>query len=152
MTNMNIMKSPAYHFYRPSPPVGCWNRLRKRSGLAWARLFQTNNHLILEVEDNGLGFVAPKRWMDLTEGKHYGLVGSAERAAALGGALRIHSKPGEGTLVQVSVPVLGGSGASIPWPTSPRRSRSFDRPLDRCGASRQPGCLRCTSMVYRQDP
>ncbi len=72
------------------------------------RLFQTNNHLILEVEDNGLGFVVPKRWMDLTEGKHYGLVGSAERAAALGGALRIHSKPGEGTLVQVSVPVLEG--------------------------------------------
>jgi nitrate/nitrite-specific signal transduction histidine kinase len=35
---------------------------------------------------------------------HFGLVGSAERAAALGGHLNIESQPGQGAAVRVVIP------------------------------------------------
>jgi signal transduction histidine kinase/FixJ family two-component response regulator len=59
----------------------------------------------LEVEDNGGGFTVPRRWIELARKGHLGIVGAKERAEAVGGKLNIISSPGEGTLIQVDVPL-----------------------------------------------
>lgn len=58
----------------------------------------------LEVEDNGVGFELPERWVDLVRHEHFGLVGIAERVESVQGKLEILSTPDHGTSVQVSVP------------------------------------------------
>jgi signal transduction histidine kinase len=65
------------------------------------RLTEANGDLGFEVEDDGLGF-------DTAESSYgTGLRGMADRLAALGGALRVTSVPGEGTVVEGSVPING---------------------------------------------
>jgi signal transduction histidine kinase len=59
----------------------------------------------LEIRDNGIGFEIPKDWLELARNKHLGLVGMRERAEAVGGRLEIRSQKGQGTQVQVCVPV-----------------------------------------------
>ncbi|MGE5224733.1 MAG: PAS domain S-box protein, partial [Omnitrophica WOR_2 bacterium] len=68
------------------------------------RFMLDEQKVTLEVQDNGCGFKVPKKWVELVRGGHMGLVGTAERAEALGGQLRIESNPGSGTLIQVTVP------------------------------------------------
>jgi signal transduction histidine kinase len=58
----------------------------------------------LEIRDNGQGFELPARWIQLARKGHLGLVGTAERAEALGGKLKILSSPGQGTTIRVTVP------------------------------------------------
>ena len=55
----------------------------------------------LEVRDDGRGFDA-----DAPEPQpgHYGLTGMRERAASVGGTLRVSSEPGEGTTVRLEAP------------------------------------------------
>lgn len=60
--------------------------------------------IILEIEDNGKGFVVPKSWVELVRKDHFGLVGLAERVEGIRGKLEIVSAPGEGTLVRAIVP------------------------------------------------
>ncbi|MGE5603010.1 MAG: histidine kinase, partial [Nitrososphaerales archaeon] len=61
--------------------------------------------LTLTVRDNGIGF-DPE---GLHPG-HLGLKSMRERAANVGAAIRIASKPGEGTLVEVQVPLAASRG------------------------------------------
>lgn len=56
-------------------------------------LAATRRAIRLEVSDNGRGFSAPK------PASGFGLLGMRERAAALGGRLRVTSTPGHGTRV-----------------------------------------------------
>lgn len=60
--------------------------------------------IILEVEDNGIGFEMPQNWMDLVHEEHFGLLGIAERVESIRGKLEIVSATGEGTLVRAVVP------------------------------------------------
>ena len=64
------------------------------------RLAQEQGRVRMRIEDDGTGFdpngVPPGR---------FGLLGMSERARLLGGSLRVESAPGEGTVVQVDVPV-----------------------------------------------
>ncbi|HEY8559691.1 MAG TPA: PAS domain S-box protein [Pyrinomonadaceae bacterium] len=64
-------------------------------------LEKPDNHIVLIVEDNGIGF-KPKRKTDKSAG--LGLVGMGERAALIGGAVEIESKAGKGTTVFARVP------------------------------------------------
>lgn len=57
--------------------------------------------IVLEVRDNGRGFVPGERG-ESSGGR--GLVGMRERVELLGGALRIDSAPGVGTTVRVELP------------------------------------------------
>jgi signal transduction histidine kinase len=66
--------------------------------------------VVLEIQDDGCGFVLPERWVDLAREGHLGIVGTAERAESLGGDLNIISQPGKGTLIRVNVPRKGGQG------------------------------------------
>lgn len=67
--------------------------------------FEFNEQQItLVIRDNGKGFKVPERWIELVRQGHFGLVGAAERAEALGGRLRIKSWQGAGTVIYVVVP------------------------------------------------
>jgi signal transduction histidine kinase len=59
--------------------------------------------LYLRIWDNGRGFETPDVFSTL--GGHFGLIGMRERAERLGGELRLASNPGEGTEVEVTVPL-----------------------------------------------
>lgn len=68
--------------------------------------FRWDDQMIhLEVEDDGIGFVAPQDWLELVQQERFGLVGLAERVENMQGKLDVISTPGEGTLVRVIVPV-----------------------------------------------
>jgi signal transduction histidine kinase len=58
----------------------------------------------LQVRDNGIGFNQAEA-VGPSEG-HFGLLGMTERAGRLGGKLVLESKPGEGTVVRVEIPLL----------------------------------------------
>jgi two-component system sensor histidine kinase DegS len=63
---------------------------------------EINRHNVLAViKDNGKGF-------DVKEKKagSFGIMGMKERVELLEGDLSIHSKPNEGTLVMISIPII----------------------------------------------
>ncbi len=62
--------------------------------------------LNLEVRDDGQGFV-PHTVFEASGGNHqaWGLLGMQERVALVGGACVVHSEPGQGTAVEVSIPI-----------------------------------------------
>lgn len=64
-----------------------------------ASLDLNERELVLSVSDNGKGFNVA----DLKKRKSLGVIGMRERAGMIGGHFSIHSEPGEGTHVQVSV-------------------------------------------------
>jgi PAS domain S-box-containing protein len=64
-----------------------------------------DKELVLEIRDNGRGFNLPARWVDLARKGHLGLVGTAERAEAIGARLKIDAAPGIGTSIQIHLPL-----------------------------------------------
>jgi signal transduction histidine kinase len=72
----------------------------------WVRLSAGSEGTSLEVEDDGIGIPAASYPEDTapTGGPgHFGLRIMQERAEAIGGQLSLHSVPGEGTRLQVSI-------------------------------------------------
>jgi len=59
--------------------------------------------LYLQIRDNGRGFEQNEAFVSAIG--HFGLLGMRERAERLGGELRLASHPGEGTEVEVTVPL-----------------------------------------------
>lgn len=59
--------------------------------------------IILEVEDDGKGFVVPNRWVEFARRGQMELIGAAERAESIGGQLKIESEPGQGTNIKVII-------------------------------------------------
>ena len=64
--------------------------------------------LVLSAADDGTGFDVTGAW-----GKGLGLMSMRERVEAAGGALRIHSSPGAGTRLEVTVPLEVGRADSV---------------------------------------
>jgi len=62
------------------------------------RVFRRGSNTVLEVSDDGTGFDAE----EVVRGG--GLAGMAERAAALGAQLQVHSRPAGGTRVELVIP------------------------------------------------
>ncbi|NOK57405.1 MAG: hypothetical protein GFH27_549309n140 [Chloroflexi bacterium AL-W] len=56
-----------------------------------------DNTIVLEVQDNGVGFQVPKNSTVLLKEKRFGLASMRERAQIIGATCSIHSEPGEGT-------------------------------------------------------
>jgi PAS domain S-box-containing protein len=69
------------------------------------RLRKIEGEVRLEIVDHGPGFDLPGDWLALARGGHLGLVGMRERAEAIGGRLEIDSQIGQGTRIQVTVPL-----------------------------------------------
>ncbi len=67
------------------------------------RLHMEARKLYLRIKDDGRGFNQEGAFASV--GGHFGLIGMRERAERLGGELRLASNPGEGTEVEVSVPL-----------------------------------------------
>ena len=64
------------------------------------RRFVEGDSLVVQVEDDGVGFDSSK-----TSSSSLGLVLSAERARMLGGTLKVDSAEGQGTRVVIAIPV-----------------------------------------------
>jgi two-component system, NarL family, sensor histidine kinase LiaS len=64
------------------------------------KMYEKDNDLRLQISDNGKGFNIKKEKL-----VSYGLKTMKERCEELGGNLTIHSKEGEGTYLQVKVPL-----------------------------------------------
>jgi signal transduction histidine kinase len=72
-----------------------------RASIVTARLtMRGRDYLMLNVRDNGVGMSAEPGKME----QSLGLIGMRERARALGGDVRITSRPGHGTLVAMTLP------------------------------------------------
>jgi PAS domain S-box-containing protein len=65
----------------------------------------SNGELVLEICDDGRGFER-----STLHAAALGLVAMEERAAALGGTLRVHSAPGAGTTVRLQCPLAKATG------------------------------------------
>jgi len=66
------------------------------------RLRTTDSRLSLQIADDGVGF-SPRA----AQLRGFGLTGMRERAAALGGSMKVRSKPDQGTRIQISFPLNG---------------------------------------------
>jgi len=80
--------------------------VRRHSGAteAWVNIQFRQGSLKLEIGDNGHGF-NPRVKMDrLASEGHLGLLGMRERATALGGSLRLQSRPATGTVLNLRIP------------------------------------------------
>jgi len=78
---------------------------------------RADNLLSLQVSDDGAGFdpgTPPG-----SPGGRFGLKTMAERATSIGATLVVSSKPGEGTLVEVTLPRAGGTRREIANASSP---------------------------------
>lgn len=80
---------------------------------AWVTLQEKENHLDLEIRDNGKGFEAPTE-MKRAAGQGMGLMGMRERAEHLQGSFSIRSAPKAGTTVSVRVPLRRPAAHSRP--------------------------------------
>jgi PAS domain S-box-containing protein len=69
------------------------------------RLSKDDRQVLLEIQDDGVGFELPHDWLELARRGHLGLVGIRERAEAIGGRVEVQSQPGHGSLVRVSAPI-----------------------------------------------
>jgi two-component system, NarL family, sensor histidine kinase DegS len=61
--------------------------------------------LIMEVRDNGVGFVPPDKLGSLVIGGKLGLIGIQERIKSVGGTFEIQSAPKKGTVLSISLPI-----------------------------------------------
>jgi len=79
--------------------------------LVGVRLVIADDRITLRIADNGRGFdrrsVGPET---------YGLVSMRERATSVGGRLRISSRPGSGTLVALTAPLVPPAASARPAP------------------------------------
>lgn len=76
----------------------------------------TDSHILLRISDDGTGF-------DLTRPRKsgsYGLIGLRERAYLLGGTFEIEASPGNGTTVEVRIPLETSRSNAQPWASGAR--------------------------------
>jgi signal transduction histidine kinase len=83
------------------------------------RLRRTGDEAHFEVQDYGRGFDPGLSAGESGPGERVGLAGMRERAGALGGELKIHSRPDAGTFIAVSVPLRGAPRRPVYAPLDP---------------------------------
>jgi PAS domain S-box-containing protein len=81
-------------------------RKHAQTGLVSVELWRRGEEVRLEIRDYGRGFDPAAVSTGSGPGERVGLAGMRERVSMLGGNLTIHSKPGAGTSVTVTVPLL----------------------------------------------
>jgi signal transduction histidine kinase len=74
--------------------------LHARAGRVDVLLNLHDHHVVMIVEDDGIGFLPGSPGLD----EHLGLFGMRERIEMLGGSFMIESSPGKGTTVKAEVP------------------------------------------------
>jgi NarL family two-component system sensor histidine kinase YdfH len=76
---------------------------------AWVTIEEENDHLLIQIQDNGQGFETNS---DIPAG-HYGLLGLRERARLAGGQLVVDSEPGVGTTLSMTLPLRSEIGEPV---------------------------------------
>lgn len=100
----------------------------RATGIA-VRLHHDDAGVRMTVADNGSGMRRPADPATLQAAGHYGVAGMHERARTLGGRLTISSKAGQGTTVDVSIPLTADPAqTALPatrtrWPWLRRQPR-----------------------------
>ena len=103
----------------------------------FVRLTCTEDSVILQIEDDGVGFAARRG----SRARGLGLLGMRDRVAALGGKMRVRSGPGSGTQIKLSLP---WKLAARKQPVSERRRAAlagYVVPGPRSAAERPPAAL-----------
>jgi len=82
------------------------NNIRKHAEAVHVtvRLVASYPHIILRLEDDGIGFDVDRRSTLITEEKRMGLRSMEERVHLLGGKMTIGSRPAQGTKILIEVP------------------------------------------------
>jgi signal transduction histidine kinase len=80
---------------------------------AWLTIAFTPGELALRVRDDGRGFTPPANPVDLAHEGHFGLMGIRERALLFGGRMEVRSRPGEGTTLEVTLPLKAAPGRQL---------------------------------------
>ncbi len=80
-------------------------RKHARAGQVNLTLTYMDDEVILDVQDDGVGFEPAGAALQAGTEQGYGLMALQERAAQLGGSLQVESAPGEGTTVVVALPL-----------------------------------------------
>ncbi len=71
-------------------------------------LRRDGKEICLRIQDNGIGI---QSWQEANRPGSHGLTIMRERAEAFGGNLHVQSNPGQGTTIEVSIPIRGESPA-----------------------------------------
>lgn len=85
------------------------NNIARHSQANSARLMirRVGDKINLRIEDNGRGFHTAEGPDEAIRQRHWGLIGIQERLDLIGGALSLNSDPGQGTCIEVHVPLNG---------------------------------------------
>lgn len=75
-----------------------------QASTVWVRYYPGENCMLLEIKDDGKGFSIPADWAKFASSRS-GVMGMKPRIEAVHGKLHIESKPGEGTIIEVKVPL-----------------------------------------------
>ncbi len=114
--NCQIPPESAIHLYRIVQQALNNVARHAHASEAWVELRNEQEHLIIEVGDDGVGFDPCDVGSGPSPERNLGLTGMRERAEHLHGSLFIHSFPGRGAVVQVRVG-LGDLAAAVPSPS-----------------------------------
>lgn len=101
------------------------NNARKHAAAenVWIRLYLADEEVVLEVEDDGVGFNVGAVDATYAQRGSLGMVTMRERAELVEGVFRLQSSEGDGTRIEIRVsaaqPATGGGGASGEEPMSP---------------------------------
>jgi PAS domain S-box-containing protein len=80
-------------------------RKHARATEAIVRVNFRRGKVVLRITDNGVGFKVPEMMSGFTRGGKLGLMGMQERAHLLDGSLKVDSRIGRGTSIEVNIPV-----------------------------------------------
>lgn len=79
---------------------------------AWIDMERTDGDVTLSVRDDGIGFDPVKVTGHDDRGLGLGIFGMEERAALVGGRVRVWSAPGQGTEIFAYIPLTGAAGST----------------------------------------
>ncbi|HML24461.1 MAG TPA: GAF domain-containing sensor histidine kinase [Aggregatilinea sp.] len=77
----------------------------------WVRIYRQESLIVVEVEDNGVGFDLSAVDANYDQRGSLGMVNMRERAELIEGTLRITSAPSKGTKITILIPAHGGNAS-----------------------------------------